>query len=194
MSNTSNTSGADFIEFWKRASEKGELKSSTARTIGTSCAQVLQCTESWETLDMRALNLDDAFRRFVNKRGKDLKSASLASYKNRFKNGISMFLDYANDPSSWKPQLKSRTPSQERKKTQSISNEELINYAQLNLPTTIPEQFRLSSSTPLIEYPFPLRDGQLAYLKLPTDLKVSEVKRLTTYLNSLTIDSTLSIN
>jgi len=53
-----------------------------------------------------------------NTSGKDLKSASLASYKNRFKNGADMFLDYANDPSSWKPQIKNRTPNQERKTNQ----------------------------------------------------------------------------
>lgn len=188
MSNTSNTSGKDFIDFWKRAAEKGELKPSTARTIGISCAQVLQCTENWKTLDMRTLNLDDAFRRFLNKRGQDLKSASLASYKNRFKNGINMFLDYSNDPSAWKPQLKSRTPSQERKTSQPISKDNPINIIPQNQPT-VSEQWKLSPSTPLIEYPFPLREGQPAYLKLPTDLKTVEVKRLTTFLNSLTVDS-----
>lgn len=188
MSNTINASGKDFIDFWKRAAEKGELKPNTARTIGVSCAQVLQCTENWEILDMRTLNLDDAFRRFLNKRGKDLKSASLSSYKNRLKNGINMFLDYANDPSAWKPQFKSRLPSQERKLSQPISKDDPINIIPQNQPT-VSEQWKLSPSTPFIEYPFPLREGQLAYLKLPTDLKTVEVKRLTTYLNSLTVDS-----
>jgi|SRR5579872_270681 len=188
MSNTSNTSGKDFVEFWKYAAEKGELKSSTARTIGISCEQVLHCTENWETLDMRTLNSEDAFRRFVNKRGKDLKSASLASYKNRLKNGINMFLDYANDPSAWKPRMKSRVRGQEKKENQPIISDDPTNEAMQDLPA-IKEQRKSLPSAPLIEYPFPLREGQLAYLKLPTNLKLIDVKRLTIYLNSLAVDS-----
>lgn len=188
MSNTSNTSGKDFLEFWKRAAEKGELKSSTARTIRISCEQILQCTENWETLDMRMLNVEDAFRRFVNKRGRDLKSASLASYKNRLKNGIGMFLDYSNDPSSWKPRMKSRIRGQEKKEPQTIVLADTINDTPQS-PPAMQEQSKSLPAAPLIEYPFPLREGQLAYLKLPTNLRLFDVKRLTIYLNSLAIDS-----
>lgn len=190
MSNTSNTSGKDFLEFWKRAVEKGELKPSTARTIRISCEQILQCTENWETLDIRMLNAEDAFRRFVNKRGRDLKSASLASYKNRLKNGIDMFLDYAKDPAAWKPRMKSRTPGQEKKEPQKTVSDDTINDTPQS-PLAMQEQPKSLPAAPFIEYPFPLREGQLAYLKLPTNLKLFDVKRLTIYLNSLAIDSNL---
>jgi hypothetical protein len=43
-----------------------------------------------------------------------------------------------------------------------------------------------------VEYPFPLREGRLAYLKLPVDLKATEVKRLTAFLNTLAVDADIS--
>ncbi len=41
---------------------------------------------------------------------------------------------------------------------------------------------------PFIEYPFPIREGQLAYFKLPCDLKDEEVKRIETFLRTLTVE------
>ncbi len=41
---------------------------------------------------------------------------------------------------------------------------------------------------PFIVYPFPLREGQLAYLKLPCDLKDEEVKRIETFLRTLIVE------
>lgn len=41
----------------------------------------------------------------------------------------------------------------------------------------------------LVEYPFPLREGRLAYLRLPMDLKMAEVRRLVSYLNTLAVDA-----
>ena len=37
----------------------------------------------------------------------------------------------------------------------------------------------------LVEYPFPLREGRLCYLRLPPNLTDTEVKRLTAFLYAL---------
>ena len=41
------------------------------------------------------------------------------------------------------------------------------------------------SRSGLVEYPFPLREGRFAFLRLPADLKMADVKRLTAYLSTL---------
>jgi hypothetical protein len=41
----------------------------------------------------------------------------------------------------------------------------------------------------LVEYPFPLRAGKLGYLRLPADLRMAEVRRLSAYLATLAVDS-----
>lgn len=41
--------------------------------------------------------------------------------------------------------------------------------------------------TQFIEFPFPLRPGQLAYLRLPSDITEKEVENLYTYMKNLVI-------
>jgi len=49
-------------------------------------------------------------------------------------------------------------------------------------------------ATGLVEYPFPIREGQTARLILPRDLKIAEVKRLTAFLATLPVDYEASAN
>jgi hypothetical protein len=39
-----------------------------------------------------------------------------------------------------------------------------------------------------MDYPFPLREGVIAHLWLPADLKRTDVKRLTAFMNTLVMD------
>ena len=40
----------------------------------------------------------------------------------------------------------------------------------------------------MIEYPFPLREGQQIYIKLPENLSLKEVKIISNFLETLVID------
>jgi hypothetical protein len=40
----------------------------------------------------------------------------------------------------------------------------------------------------MVDYPFPVREGQIAHLVLPRDLKASEVKRLHAFMATLVTD------
>ena len=44
-----------------------------------------------------------------------------------------------------------------------------------------------------VEYPFPLRSGQLVKLILPADLTRPEAKRLGAFIDSLAIEATLAL-
>lgn len=50
------------------------------------------------------------------------------------------------------------------------------------------EEHRLDEPEKLIEYPFPLRCGQMAFLHLPRELPRNEAERLCGFLNSLAMD------
>jgi hypothetical protein len=43
-------------------------------------------------------------------------------------------------------------------------------------------------TTGLVEYPFPIRDGQTATLRLPRDIKSAEVKRISAFMATLAVD------
>ncbi len=181
-----DTSGKALVEFWKWAVDKGEMNQNTGGAIQAACSQVLKSAEdNWEVVDARALNIEDICRRFQNKRSKDLKPASLTTYVNRFQQGVAMFLEHARDPSSWKPARRNRSARQERK-NEPVDDIGIVGGSSMKLPSLVAAP--PSSSSPLVEYPFPLREGRLAYLKLPVDLKAAEVKRLAAHLNTLAVD------
>lgn len=182
-----DTSGKALVDHWKWASEKGVMKSNTANALRAACAQVLSVVEGWETLDVRSLDVEDVYRRFQNKRSKDFKPDSLEAYRRRFTQAVRMFLEYVENPSTWK------APSREASKERSARKARNGGAPELDESEVKPILSERSAAptiqSGLVEYPFPLREGRLAFLKLPIDLKTAEVKRLTAYLNTLAVDA-----
>lgn len=176
-----DTSGKALVEHWKWAAEKGLMNANTANGLRAACSQVLSVADGWETLDVRAIDVDDLCRRFQIKRVKDFKPPSLEAYKRRFAQAVQLFLDYAKDPSSWRAPSQERSSRKEKKPVSGINGEALQAPGERLPPSTV--------VSGLVDYPFPLREGRLAYLRLPTDLKMAEVKRLTAYLSTLAVDA-----
>jgi hypothetical protein len=180
-----DTTGKALVEFWKWAADKGIVNPSTASAKGTACAQVLGAMDDWEKLDVSALNVDDVFRRFTNKRSKDFTPASLNTYRSRFQQALADFLAYKKNPEAWKPKTQERSATARKDKPAATAKNGNGNTAP-EPPVDVPGR------AGLVEYPFPLREGRFAYLKLPTDLKMADVKRLTAYLNTLPDDSDIA--
>ena len=185
-----DTSGKALVEFWKRAGDKGELNPHTANALRAASAQVLTVVEGWETVDVRTLDAPDVFRRYANKDGSKLKQASLLAYSKRWPIAVRSFLEYATDPTTWKPPVADRPVMKGERPTTGSSP------ANHNVRETPAETSGRATAVPpasgFVEYPFPLREGRLAYLKLPVDLKAAEVKRLTAFLNTLAVDADIS--
>lgn len=176
-----DTSGKALVDHWKWAAEKGLMNLNTARSLSAACKQVLSVLDGWEKLDIRAIDIDDVTRRFQNRRNKDFKPDSLEVYKQRFSQAVARFLKYADDPSSWKGVTRERQRRREKGNDGSAES-----------TSSATQRASSDSGTPgaaLVEYPFPLREGRFAYLRLPADLRLADVKRLTAYLNTLAIDT-----
>jgi hypothetical protein len=120
---------------------------------------------------VRALDVDEALTRFQNAKKRDYVPAVLDTYKRRFRIAVASYIAYLQDPGGWTPGIPERAGKGERKQARSSDP------ASASLP-----------ATPLVEFPFPLRPGQLARLVLPSDLQASEVRRLTAFLNTLVVD------
>jgi hypothetical protein len=176
-----DTTGQALVDFWKWAGDKGLVNENTANARSTACNKVLGVVEGWEKLDVSALDTDDVLRRFMNKRAKDFTPGSLNSYKSRFLQALEEFMKYTKSPETWKPSTESRTVTAKKDKPAAKNGN--------GTPTPEPVvETQHPGRVGLVEYPFPLREGRFAYLKLPADLKMADVKRLTTYLNALASD------
>jgi hypothetical protein len=178
-----DTSGKALVDFWKWAGKKGLVNTNTASAKAAACSQVLGAMDDWESLDVGALNVDDVFRRFTNKRSKDFRPGSLQTYKSRFSQALVDFLAYTKNPENWKPSSADRPTLGRKDKPVAATN---------GNSNVTPEPDALPGRAGLVEYPFPLREGRFAYLRLPADLKMADVKRLTAYLNTLADDANVA--
>jgi hypothetical protein len=170
--------GAALVHHWDWAAKKGLMNPNTARSLRAASSQVLGVLEGGDSLDVRSLDVEDTLNRFVNLRKKDFVPQSLEAYKQRFRNAVSLYLSYLDDPAGWRPALRERSaPSEKRRPAKEGS------------ARSEPEELVGDRGGVMITYPFPLRAGQVARLTLPPDLTMAEVRRLTAYMSLLAIDS-----
>ena len=175
-----DTTGKSLVEHWDWAASKGVMNKNSAGALRAACTQVLGVLDDWQNVDVTTIDADDVVQRFKNLRAKDFKPESLATYGNRFKKALSSYLEYTRDPGAWKATRQRRTRA-------ARANGD---GAAASLPESeaTPPRTAESPRAGLVDYPFPLRDGLTARLMLPRDLKTSEVKRLSAFMSTLTVD------
>jgi len=179
-----DTSGKAFVEHWSWASEKGLMNQHTASGLRAACSQVLSIEDGWEELDVRTLEVEEILRRFTNLKSKDFKPRTVNVYKRRFMQALASFLEYVDDPAGWKPKVQERG-ARENAGSRQKGRQQKEQIPPQPAPTHRDEM----KGTNLVEYPYPLREGVMARLVLPRDLKGAEVKRLTAFMTTLVVDT-----
>lgn len=173
------------LEWLEWAGERGLMNRTTARLRRTSCQRVFEVLDDDETSDLRTLNLEDIFTRFANTAGTELSPNSLRDYRGRMEAAVEEFLRYRSDPVNYKPSGRKLlvTNSQMRGGRTAAERER-----RTRTRTESTEEKDPAQATGL-EYPFPLRENVIIYLKgVPTDLSLSEAQRLGRFVQSLAID------
>jgi hypothetical protein len=174
--------GRALVDFLDRAAEKGWLNKNTAAGYRVACQRILEIEPDWERLDLSTLEVEDFIQRFVTLKGGDYTPRSLETYKSRFGKAIQTYLDWAQDPSSWRRP----TPAQRKRASRTSSShsaEEGRVDGQKRRPPARPVP-----SDGMITYPFPVREDVDAQLVLPRDLRPEEVRRLVAFINALAIE------
>lgn len=179
MSSSIATTGKSLVDHWHWAAEKGLMNRHTAAALRTACAKVLGAADQWEEVDVRSLDIEDAFHRFQTKHGKDYKPQTLEEYRRRFAQAVELFLEYVRDPSGWRPS-KARVPTPHRVTGKS--------KADTKLPGETSDQGGIEPLKGYMEYAYRLPSERTAILRLPSDLTLADVKRIEAFLSTLAID------
>jgi hypothetical protein len=169
------TTGKSFVEHWNWAAGKGLMNKNTAYGLRAACKQVLEVLDGWEDVDIKTLDVEQTLTKFQNLKKKDFKPQVLETYKRRFQQAIDSYLKYLEDPGNWKATTRQPKQTTNGRKAAPVERD-------------VPAAGELRSAG-MVEYPFPLREGQNARLILPRDLKRSEVKRLAAFMSALTVDA-----
>ena len=175
------TTGSALVEHWNWAAEKGIMNRNSAGAFRAACSQVLGALgDGWKDADVTSIDVSDAVRRFKHLRGKNFTPQSLDAYERRFKQAVASFLEYVRDPGAWRPSVRERTPNGRSSKGKRES-----------APATTGENepsFLYEKRVGLMDYPFPLREGQAVRLMLPRDLTLAEARRLYAFMKTLAAD------
>jgi hypothetical protein len=167
--------GLAFVQHWVWVADKGLMPRATALAIRAAASQILKIESDWESLDVRSLNVDGLIGRFRNV--SKVAPGSLATYESRFRSGLSSYLAYLDNPASYQP--KGRRPirndnPRSRSKTSEISDQA---KAHEDSGPAATGSLQVEAAR-LVVYPFQVRRGVFAELKLPADLTIDEARRL----------------
>jgi hypothetical protein len=167
---------------WDWVAEKGLLPKNTALSIRTSVSKILGIEGDWESVDVRRLDVDALIARFRNL--SNLAPNSLATYESRFRTGLASYLAYLDNPTSYQPKGRRRSPREDKAGAKEGSAGVPTPSRQDQSPAPTHHQ---SGGTTLVVYPFPVRPEVFAELKLPADLTFDEATRMSAFLKALAL-------
>ena len=128
---------------------------------------------------------DEQFERFSRLRGAKYRPESLNTYGQRFRDGVTTYLDYLANPTGFRPPSARSRTSAEQKGRPPVRGE-----GRDRAPTSAASPERTGPATrDLITYPFPLQTGDLAYVQLPVRFSDGDADRLCAFIRSIAIAS-----
>ena len=169
------------MEFFDFLVAKGYATPAAVTPLKSASRQILTTVDGddFGAIDVRDMDAEAHLDRFENMVVGQYKHESLVQYRNRFKRGLSAYLSYLNDkqiPSFGGP-ARTRRPERPSPKPGEAA-------ASPTPPASVPP----STAERLIDYPFPLRSGQIAILRLPVGLEKTDAERMGAFIRTLVLD------
>lgn len=178
----------ELAEFLDYVCAKGLIKEATAKSRKVAALKVLSALDDHEKIDLRNLDRDLSFQRFVNKLGKEFSPDSLATYKSRFNSALDDFLRYVENPAAFKPGGSQRTSRKGKDEGDAASKASIKRNEQEHVPS--PPSMQHAQGTMKIIFPIPLREGVVVQIhNLPMDLTAAEAQRISAVINALAVSS-----
>lgn len=174
----SRYSATKLVEFFDYVIIKGLMNKETANSRKIASAKILEVLDEQERSDLRQLDIEDAFQRFVHLKGKGYSPQSLSVYRSRFSAAISDFIAWVGDPLNYR----SATATRATKKTIRTDGKE----RQAGVSRKSPERPSIPVQPPVdlgltdhLSLPIPLRKGVVVKISgLPSDLTPDEAKKI----------------
>lgn len=170
-------------QFLDYLSSKHLLNKNTAQSRKAAANKVFSVLDEEEASDLSKLELDQVFRRFENKAGKDYKPDSLMVYRSRVGSALNDFFSYVENPAQFRPTVKGsgngngatkKAGKPARKAQEQPSEDGGSGQGQTQTGTGVHP-----SRTQGLSVPVPLREGVTVQITgLPADLTEAEASRL----------------
>lgn len=180
-----NTGTAEgLLAFLEYLTDKGYATGAAVNPLRSAVRQILAAVEGAEYggVDVRSLDVEAYLDRFENIARGDYKAESLQSYRSRFRRALAFYETFLTDgrPPSLRtsPSRRARAdspPGQRATPPAGSTRRQPVSSA----PATAPD---------FMDYPFPLRAGGVAHLRLPKKLERDDAERLAVFIRALVFD------
>lgn len=179
--------GAGLQEFLAWAGRTGEMNPTTADSWAVACRRVLALEDEPETVDLRQVDVETLLVRFENLNRTRFTTASMSTYKSRFRAAVTAYLSWlANEP--WKPAQRNTRKRADKPVPQvpsePASEGDKASGAMDSAPVT-PRLPAHDSAPRLVSYQVPLRPDLMIDLTLPVDLNEADAARISAFVRSL---------
>lgn len=182
---------AGAVQYLDFLSNKGHLTNGSVRALKTGFAKVTKTLggDDWEKIDVRSIDVDEYMTRFANMTHGQYNAASLTDYKSRVKKVLAWYMQFLSSP-GWVPDVKARIRTQRTHKVEETKAMSVAFAEDNNRPTpdTVQPQPVPATLSKLVAFPFPLSDGSLANLYLPTSISSPDAKRMARFIETLVIE------
>lgn len=183
--------GAALVAFLDTTWKRGLVSRPNANAIKVGVREVLQHAEGedWESKNVSGLDVEDVLRRFETLRAAKYTPGSLKTYRYRFRNAMTMYQGFLQDPGGWRPANRPRATATP---TRSRANDRPQPTATTSSPSSSPVPGDDASERPgMMTYPHPLwRDGTVVFARLilPNDLTAREAEKICGHIKMLARD------
>lgn len=168
----------EFLDF---TAEKGLLNKHTAQSRKQAATKILSVLDESEQKDLRKIDREEVFKRFSNLNASKFKASSLKVYQSRLSSALDDFLEWANDPSAFKPSRGrvARKAKSGDKSGQSSTNDR-SSHGSVYLRARNPEpEGSNANQTSRMSIPIPIRPDCIVECSgLPTDLTSNEARKI----------------
>ena len=175
----------DLETFLQYVADKGLANKQTSSSRRAAVGKVFGILDDAEREDVREIDIDEVFMRFVNLHGTDYKPESIQVYKSRVSKAIDDFLRYREDPISFRAARPMRVTVSKAKgkptgtKVLTASRiDESDRKDEMKLPAV--------RQTETVNVPVPIRPGHVVQLMdVPYDLTEAEASKIARIVEAL---------
>lgn len=166
---------------------QGLMNANTVAGLRAACMRILEDVADGD--DVRKVDVGTAIRKYHNRHPGELKGTVLKEYERRLARSLADFVQYTEDPTSYKGRGRGPTPGGEGKSARSAK--EKVKNTTIAPPTG---SLTLRGDTPAVaavaglSLSYPLRTDFLAQVVVPRDMTSMEARRLAGFIMTLATD------
>lgn len=169
--------------------EKGYATASQVNPWRTAIQKVFETVEGsqWESIDLTDIDLEEYLGRFRTLAGSQYRAESVTTYGRRVRNALDAQAHYiaTGRPPSFRRAAKKASDSKDEPGASVVK----MPSKQSNGTATTSASTGTTPTPGMTDFPFPLGDGRMVTLRLPSRIKSDDVNRLCAFIRTLQDDS-----